>query len=85
MSIVRKKKNTYIDGHECDDVVEYRKAFLHRMVSLGFLNENNVMTVEAKQALPRDFCAPLHEVTEKTVVIFHDEPTFHSNQDQPTL
>ena len=38
-NVVRKKKGTYVDGHERDDVVEYCKTFLRRMVSLGVLNE----------------------------------------------
>ena len=37
-SVVNKKKGTFVDGHERDDVVEYRKTFLRRMVALGFLN-----------------------------------------------
>ena len=41
LSVVRKKKGTYVDDHEHDDVVEYRKTFVRRMVSLGFLNESN--------------------------------------------
>ena len=84
-NVVRKKKGTYVDGHERDDVVEYRKTFLRRMVSLGFLNESNAPTEEAKNALPSDIRAPLPEVAEKTVVLFHDESTFQSNEDQPTL
>ena len=84
-NVVRTKKGTHVDGHERDDVVEYRKTFLRRMVSLGFLNESNVPTEEAKNALPSDIRAPLPEVAEKTVVLFHDESTFQSNEDQPTL
>ena len=55
------------------------------MVSLGFLNESNAPTEEAKQALPSDIRSPLPEVAEKTVIMFHDESTFQSNEDQPTL
>ena len=33
--VVTKKKGTFVNGHERDDVVEYRKKFLRRMVSLG--------------------------------------------------
>ena len=81
-SVVCKKKGTYVDGHERDDVVEYRKTFLRRMVYLGFLN---APTEEAKNALPSDIRAPLPEVAEKTVVLFHDESTFQSNEDHSTL
>ena len=74
-----------MDGHERDNVVEYRKAFLHKMVALGFLNTNNAPTEEAKQALPSDLECPSQEVVDKTVVFFRDESTFQSNDDQPTL
>lgn len=35
-SVVRKKKGTYVDGHEHEDVVDYCKTLLRKMVSLGF-------------------------------------------------
>ena len=35
-----KKKGTFVDGHERDDVVLYHETFLRRMVGLGFLNPN---------------------------------------------
>ena len=84
-NVVRKKKGTYVDGHERDDVVEYRQKFLRRMVSLGFLNESNAPTEQAKKALPSDLHGPPQEVADKTIILFHDESTFQSNEDQPTL
>lgn len=36
--VVTEKKGTYVDGHEREDVVEYRTTFLRCMASLGFLN-----------------------------------------------
>ena len=85
LNVVHKKKGTYVDGHERDDVVEYCKTFLRRIVSLGSLNESNAPTEEAKKALPSDIHGPLPEVAEKTVVLFHYESTFQSNEDQLTL
>lgn len=84
-SVVVKKKGTYVDGHERDDVVEYRKTFLRRMVALGFLNRDNAPTDEARNALPDDLETPRPAVLEKTVVLFHDESTFQANDDQPTI
>ena len=84
-NVVKKKKGTYVDGHERDDVVDYRQKFLRRMVSLGFLNESNAPTEEAKKALPSDLHGPPQEVADKTIILFHDESTFQSNEDQPTL
>lgn len=84
-SVVVKKKGTFVDGHERPDVVEYRNKFLRKMVGLGFLDESNAPTDEAKQALPKDIEPPRPELKEKTVVLFHDETTFQANDDQPTL
>ena len=83
--VVAKKKGTYVDGHERDDVVEYRKRFLRKMVALGLLNKENAPTEEATEALPADLHAPPLEVIEKTIILFHDETTFQANEDQPTL
>ena len=52
------KKGTYVDGHERDDVVEYRNKFLQRMIGLGFLNPSNAPTEEARAALPDDLQCP---------------------------
>ena len=49
--VVAKKKGTFVDGHERKDVVEYRTKFLRKMIGLGFLNDSNVPTEEAKVAL----------------------------------
>ena len=81
VSVVYKKKGTYVDGHKCD---EYRKTFLGRMVSHGFLNGSCTPPKEAKKALLSDIHGPSHKVIEKTVVMFH-ESTFQANEDQPTL
>jgi len=56
------------DGHERPDVVEYRKNFLRRMVTLGFLNESNAPTVEARAALPSHFHSPPQNVVDKTII-----------------
>ena len=74
--VLTARKGSYVDGHEHDNVVEYRKKFLRRMVALGFLNANNVPTASAKQALSADLECPPQAVIEKTVIFFHDESTF---------
>ena len=83
--VLKHKKGSFVDGHERADVVEYRRKFLRRMVALGFLNTNNAPTVEAKEALPTDLSCPPQDVLDKTVVLFHDESTFQSNEDQATF
>lgn len=83
--VVAKKKGTFVDGHERDDVVEYHEIFLRRLVSLGFLNASNAPTEEAKKALPTDLHTPEPDVVNKTIVLFYDESTFQASKDQPTL
>ena len=83
--VVTKKKVTFVDGHEREAVVEYRKTILRKMAALGFLNEGNAPTEEARKALPTDLDPPRPEVLSKTVFIFHDETTFQANDDQPTF
>ena len=56
--VVTKKKGTFVDGHEREDVVQYRKTFLRKMAALGFLNEGNAPTEEARKALPTDLDPP---------------------------
>ena len=81
--VLKHKKGSFVDGHERDDVVTYRKTFLRRMVALGFLNIENAPTDDAKKALPPDLTCPPTDVLDKTVVFFRDESTFQSNEDQP--
>ena len=84
--VVAKKKGTFVDGHEREDVVEYRTKFLRKMIGLGFLNEANAPTAEALVALRNvNIPSPGQERIDKTVIIFHDESTFQANEDQPTL
>ena len=52
------KKGSQVDGHERDDVTEYRKTFLRHMAVQGFLNQSNTPTEEAKAALPTDLENP---------------------------
>ena len=72
----KKKKGMYVDGHEHNDVVEYSKTFLRKMVSLGFL-----------VALPRRRRRKLFQMIPMVprVILLDDESTFQANEDQPTL
>ena len=72
------KKGLYSDGHERDDVVEYRKLFLREMEILQSTH------------LPPPACSTGHteeivgnESSEKRLVlIYHDESSFHANEGQ---
>ena len=77
------RKGIFIDGHERLDVIDARKLFLRKMTKLGFLHITNAPTKDAMKALP-DVDAPTSERRSKTVVFFHDESTFMSNEDQTT-
>ena len=82
--VLDRKKSVYIDGHEREDVVAYRKKFIRKMVSIGFINEDNAPTAEASQCLPEDLRCPSEEQLQKTIVLFHDESIFSANEDQGT-
>ena len=67
------KKGSYVDGHERDDVKENRKTFLKCMAALGFINQSNATTEEAKAVLPTDLENLSQHIIYKTVIIFCDE------------
>ena len=71
------RKGIFIDGQ---DVIEARKLFLRKMTKIGFLHFTNAPTEDAMKALP-DVDGPTNERRSKTVVFFHDETTFMSNED----
>jgi hypothetical protein len=52
------------------------------MVKTGFLYLTNALTEEALKALPIDINPPTLDRRSRTVVFFHDESTFQSNEDQ---
>ena len=54
------------------------------MAVLGFLNQSNAPTEEAKAALPTDLENPSQDIVDTTVIFFHDESTFQSNDHQST-
>ena len=76
-AVVRAKKGAFVDSHECQDVVEYHKKILRRMVALGFLNLSNAPTDQAKLALPHNFECPSEEVLSKTVIFFMMKALFN--------
>ena len=81
--VIKDGKGIYIDGHERYDVVEYRKLFLHSMVRLGFLNNQNAPTPEAAQCLPSTSACDSQAIqSERKVFIFHDESIFNTYDDQ---
>ena len=62
-------KGVYFDGHEREDVVEERKAYLAKLASY-----NQRMWISHSPA-PNPLCRPV-------IRLFHDESTFYANADQ---
>ena len=80
--IITPRKGIFIDGHERDDVIVYRKIFLCRMVKTGFLHFTNAPTESSQKTIPTDVDPPTLERQSKTIVFFHDESIFSANEDQ---
>lgn len=71
---VSSKKGIYIDGHERQDVVDYRKLYLRKHEILASTHAPPPPCSDEPPAEP--------STQKKLVLIFHDESTFHSNDDQ---
>ena len=68
------KKSIYIDGHEHDDVVEYRKLYLRKLAILSSTH------------LPPPTCEDGNSAASKhLVLIFHDESSFHASEGQSVM
>lgn len=50
-AIVTPRKGIFIDGHERQDVVEYRALFLGRMIKIGFIHSTNSPTDTSRNAI----------------------------------
>ncbi|KAF8171707.1 hypothetical protein BJ912DRAFT_833259, partial [Pholiota molesta] len=78
----QKKKGMYIDGHEREDVVEYRNKFVERWNEYEkrfviYDNEGNVLST------PTGF--PVPQIGRfRLILITHDESTFYANDRRKT-
>ena len=75
------KKGVYVDGHEREDVVIYRKVFLERMMERFKLmdwydGDDMDITIEPTLGMDQDGV-----LEKKCVWVTHDESTFHANDD----
>jgi len=79
----QKRKGMYIDGHEHEDVVEYRKGFVERWKEYEkcFVIYNNDRTVVS---IPTGFPVP-QGVRFRLILVTHDESTFYENDRRKTL
>ena len=71
------RKGVYIDGHERSDVVEYRKLYLKRLEVISLTHAPPPFCEDEQPIEP--FIGPQ---LRNVVLLFHDESTFHSNEDQ---
>ena len=70
------RKGVYIDGHERSDVVEYRNLYLRR---LEVLSSTHAPPPLCTDEVSEPFIGPQRR---HMVLLFHDESTYHSNEDQ---
>jgi hypothetical protein len=73
----QKKKGMYIDGHEREDVVEYRRRFIERWKEyekrfIIYGNDGNVLSTPTGFAVPQG-------VRFRLILVTHDESTFYEN------
>ncbi|KIJ36225.1 hypothetical protein M422DRAFT_96515, partial [Sphaerobolus stellatus SS14] len=76
------KNGMYIDGHEREDVVEYRKGFLERWKEyekrmIIYDNHGNIISTPNGPAIPL-------QVRFKLILVTHDESTFYANDRRKT-
>jgi len=79
----KKKRGMYIDGHEREDVVEYRRAFVKRWKEyepqmLLYDGDGKVLKT------PKGFPVP-QGVRFRLILVTHDESTFYENDRRKTL
>ena len=70
------RKGVYIDGHERNDVVEYRTLYLRR---LEILSNTHAPPPLCTDEVSEPFIGPQRR---DLVLLFNDESTYHSNEDQ---
>ena len=75
------KKSIYIDGHEQDDVVEYRKLYLRKLDILSSTHMPPPSCEDALTAVQTGNPA----ASKHLVLIFHDESSFHANEGQSIM
>ena len=80
----KKKRGMYIDGHEREDVVEYRRGFIKRWREeyeprmVFYDDAGNIVKT------PKGFTVP-QGIRFRLILITHDESTFYENDRRKTL
>ena len=72
------KKGLYFDGHERDDVVEYRKIYLRK---IEILQSTHLPPPICSTGQPEEIIGN-ESSDNRLVLIYHDESSFHANEGQ---
>ena len=72
------KKGAFVDGHEREDVVVYRREFLQQLKQLKDTHRPPPPCSDERAATP----SPDAESMKRLVLIYHDESIFNSNEGQ---
>ena len=75
------KKSVYIDGHERDDVVEYRNLYLRKLEILS----STLLPPPSSDDCLTAIATGNPSATKHLVLIFHDVSSFHANEAQSTM
>jgi len=68
--VISSKRGVYIDGHECSDVVEYRKIYLRR---LEIIFSCHAPPPVCEEEIPKCSFGPRRK---DAILLFHDESVF---------
>ena len=71
------KKGLYIDSHERQDVVEYRKLYLRKLEVLASTHAPPPQVSDERET-------SVNSIMKRLVLLYHDESTFHSNTEGHT-
>ena len=74
-----RKKDIYFNGHEREDVVEYRNIFLNKMLQY----ENFMSTFEKENMKQQNLLLLFNEKLH--ILIIHDECIFYVNNNRPII
>ena len=75
------KKSVYIDGHERDDVVEYRNLYLRKLEILS----STLLPPPSCDDCLTAIATGNPSATKHLVLIFHDVSSFHANEAQSAM
>ena len=76
------QKSVYMDGHEREDVIQYRSEYIARLQSIERRHQIPPLPSDAVLGEPLPGIVGSPGAPKQLVTIFHDETVFQSNEDQ---